>query len=577
MRYVMFLLLMIIPVAVFAQSIHQVDTDFSSEWEATGFNNGRAMVRDADGFFHIVYHSQDNPDSAPGGFCDIWYSHTLVPAPPIISADWAPAVKIVSLPGDDRYPSIAIFHGSAGVSNDIDWLHVVWQHCDPGGVYDIFFCSSQNALVPPPDAWNAPIPLHMSAQNSLVPDIDVSLGNGLHVVWQEEDVDPFSEIYYSRSVNNGVNWSGALNISMTLEVNSQMPDIATVIDFNGGPCPYYYYSNFLHVVWNDDVDPSSRPHILYTHSPDAGASWIPFEDVTIISGAAGQDGYPSLTVDRNDIPHVAWTTLNWAHDPDASGSYTPGLHPLVLNSFPGPDTGMYGVGVWTSVLYSWRPGGIWNSVETVSSGATDDEFPSIAVDPYDNLWIGYQMFDGTDYEIGGATKVIGTPPPWNLANLSMDAGHDDLFPSAATKKAGTSSPGYDVTWTKIDMDGSASGHGPPATMSPAHGIWFTGNTSYAPPVAIGDSPEGSLIQDFCVYPNPVLTGAWIFTGESSGLVKIFDLSGRVVFRESVMPDSNGNCFWGSVDGNGNPVPNGHYIVTLQNGDLLETRSIIVAR
>ncbi|MCK4506414.1 MAG: hypothetical protein KAW14_12435, partial [Candidatus Aegiribacteria sp.] len=111
MRCIMFLLLIIVPATVLAQPIYQVDGDLSSEWEATGFNNGRAMVRDADGFFHIVYHSQDNPDTVPGGFCDIWYSYTLIPAPPTISADWAPAVKIVNLEGDDRYPSIAIEHG----------------------------------------------------------------------------------------------------------------------------------------------------------------------------------------------------------------------------------------------------------------------------------------------------------------------------------------------------------------------------------------------------------------------------------------------------------------------------------
>jgi len=148
MKYVFILsLILILPVAVLAQNTHQVDTDLSSEWEATGFNNGRAMVRDADGYFHIVFHSQDNPDSPPGGYCDIWYSHSLVPAPPVNSTDWAPAVKIVNLAGDDRYPSIAIEHGSPGIANDNDMLHVVWQHCEPGSTYDIFYCSSPNAIV----------------------------------------------------------------------------------------------------------------------------------------------------------------------------------------------------------------------------------------------------------------------------------------------------------------------------------------------------------------------------------------------------------------------------------------------
>ena len=30
----------------------------STEWEATGFNNGRRMVRDSNGYFHAVWHAQ---------------------------------------------------------------------------------------------------------------------------------------------------------------------------------------------------------------------------------------------------------------------------------------------------------------------------------------------------------------------------------------------------------------------------------------------------------------------------------------------------------------------------------------
>ncbi len=575
MRLVFLFFLMIVPAVVMAQNFHQVDNDLSSEWEATGFNNGRSFVRDADGFFHIVYHTQDNPDSAPGGPCDIWYSHSLLPAPPAVSADWAPAVKIVSLEGDDRYPSIAIYHGSAGISNDIDMLHVVWQHCDPGGVYDIYHCSSPNANVPPPDTWNSPAVIFPSPHNSLVPDIDCSLGNMLHVVWQEEEY--FSEILYARSPDNGASWTSFANISNTVDANSQMPDIATIIDFPAPPSEYTYSSDVLHVVWNDDYESSSPPHIFYTQSPDAGTSWLPLEDVTSLSGAFGSDGYPSLTVDRDDVPHVAWMTEVIPHDPDSPGPYAPGADPVYANSFPGPYPFMYGT-INNSILYSWRPAGIWNPFETVGSGgSTDDEFPSIAVDPYNNLWIGYQMYGGSDYEIGGAAKVIGASPPWSITIISSDIDHDDLFPSLATKKAGTSTAGYDLTWTKIDSDLSAGGHGQTAAFSPAHEIWFSGNTVWAPPVAIGDSPEGILIQGFNVYPNPVQSGAWIFTGEASGLITIYDLSGHVVFRESIMPDGNGSCFWDSADNNGTPLPNGLYVVNLQNGELKESRSVIIAR
>ncbi|MCK5132037.1 MAG: T9SS type A sorting domain-containing protein [Candidatus Sabulitectum sp.] len=567
MRLLFMAVLIITPAAVSAQSIHQIDSDFSSEWEATGFNNARAMVRDGDGYFHIVYHSQDNPDTAPGGFCDIFYSHTLIPAPPMSSADWAPAVKIVSLPGDDRYPSIAIEHGSAGLSSDDDTLHVVWQHNEgePGTVYDILHCFSPNAQVPPPDVWSSPMPVHMSAHNSLVPDIDCSLGNILHVVWQEEGVDPFSEIFYSQSINHGNTWLPSANISMTAGANSQMPDVATIIDFLEPPSQYTYCSDVVHVVWNDDYYAPSPPHILYTLSPDAGGLWLPFEDISLISGSPGADGYPSLTVDRDDIPHVAWMTEILPAGPDP---YTPGANPALVSSFPGPDPRMYGV-LPNYILYSWRPG-MWAPCEVVSGMVGDEEFPSIAVDPYGNLWVGYQNWlSGIDYDVCGATKVIGSPPPWNLATLSNDLYHDDLFPSTATKKAGTSTAGYDLIWTKIDSDLSAGGHFPIAAMSPAHEIWFTGNTNYFY-VPVTSHDENVVGGNFFVETNPVLGGTWINTGNCSGDISIYDVSGRNVLERNIESEV-GRFYWDISS----ELPVGIYSIFFQMNDSHESVKVIV--
>ena len=120
MKTNLFLLVLFACTSIVLAQGHQVDGDLSSEWEATGFNNARSIVRDADGYFHMVYHTQINPDAAPGGPCDIFYSHTIVPAPPTSSMDWAPPIPIASMPEDDRYPSIGIEHGSTMNPSDDD-------------------------------------------------------------------------------------------------------------------------------------------------------------------------------------------------------------------------------------------------------------------------------------------------------------------------------------------------------------------------------------------------------------------------------------------------------------------------
>ncbi|MBD3278790.1 MAG: hypothetical protein GF388_10865, partial [Candidatus Aegiribacteria sp.] len=318
---ILYFLVLALAAAASAQGF-QVDTDLSSEWEATGFNNGRSMVRDADGYFHMVYHSQVDPNSPPGGPCDIYYSHTLVPAPPTSSADWSPAVPIVTLPEDDRYPSIAVEHGSSSVPGCNDTLHVVWQSLsDVTGVFDIYHISCPNRNVPPPDAWSIPAIVHTSPMNSLVPDIDCSLGNIVHVVWQEEDIEGgFSEILYSRSTDHGATWSPFFNVSQTPVTNSQMPDVATVIDFPEAPSYFTYYSENVHVAWNDDLA-TTPPDIYYTVSPNAGLTWTTPVDVSVNSGSGGEDGYPSMTVSRDDIPHIVWMHGVIPHDPDTPGPY----------------------------------------------------------------------------------------------------------------------------------------------------------------------------------------------------------------------------------------------------------------
>jgi len=552
---------------------HQVNNDLSSEWEATGFNNGRRMVRDSKGYFHVVYHSQMDPNGTPGGNCDIMYSHTILPAPPASSADWAPATMITfDESTDDRYPSIAVEHGSPVDPTDNDMLHVVWQSKDISGVYQIMYSSNLNCTMPVPGAWTPPFPVHASEKHSLVPDVDCSLDNVVHVVWQEEDYNPnfTSEILYSNSFDHGVSWSPFQNLSMT-EFNSQTPDVATVIDFIGPPSNYTYYSERVHVVWSDD-GPTSGPSIMYTSSPDAGNSWDIYENVSFVSGSYDGDGYPSLTVSKEDIPHVAWMHGVIPHDPTTPGPYMPGIDPLNPNSFPGPEVGMYST-LLQDIYYSGRNFGTWCPFEIVNEFMEENEFPSIAVDNTDMLYVAWQAntVPATDYNIHQAERMVAGGG-WFNETTFYHPDHDDLFPSEATKKTAMYTPGYDFVWTMIDSDLSATGHGQPAALSPAHEIWFSGNTSWTNPTSVEEKCTGITVSVFGLMNNPVSSGTWISTGSNGGIISIMDICGRTVHTESVPAGSDG-LFW-TV---GEKLPQGIYRVVLQNEQGIQSKSVTVIR
>jgi hypothetical protein len=129
--------------------------------------------------------------------------------------------------------------------------------------------------------------------------------------------------------------------------------------------------------------------------------------------------------------------------------------------------------------------------------------------------------------------------------------------------------GYDLVWTKIDSDLNAGGHGRPAALSPAHEIWFSGNTSYMY-VTIADHDENEAIDDFFAETNPVRSGTWINTGNSSGNISIYDLSGRVVLERNIESE-DGGFYWNVSSG----LPAGTYSILFEKEGSRETTNVVV--
>ena len=535
--------------AQYPNPIWQIDTSSSSEWEATAFNGGRRVVRDADGFLHTVFHSL--PAGAPptGTQCSIYYSHSILPCSGYLQpaqVDWSAPEEIAGVTEhvvDNRYPSIAIEHGSSSSPKGNDILHVVWQR-DPvgsGGDYEICYMNTMgDSFISggTPAVWSTPTLIwNTTSHHDLVPSIAINKDNHIHIVWQTEAWDGDSEILYVRSTDGGTTFTdeagnllsnfggGALPYNLSNNtLSSQCPSIACMIDetperaigSSMTAAPYVYNSTSVHVVWHDKTDATGGAgdyNIFYTHSGDDGKNWDPAENVSAMT-SRDRSIYTSIAVDYFDQPHIAYMhNCTNDHDPEppGPGNYLAGINPLNPVSFPGPDPNMYGT-LMQIVEYTYRTppglGGTWQTPETLTLGSVDDEFPSIAIDCNLGLHVAWQSWGSMipsptgQYTIMKAFKGFNwsTPYPsgwpigtgnWTIYELSSEiAGPDywdDLFPSIAPKKVSmftcSTQDDFDLVWTRINGVGSDA-----AIDAINQEIWYSGGTTWSDPPVIPPTP-----------------------------------------------------------------------------------------
>lgn len=449
----------------------------SSEWDATAFNNGRRIVRDANGYFHAFWHARGDLPAAPTGTgAHIYYSYTTAPAdePPSMAAQakWAPPICLTSdffsemSFEDHRYPSAAIEYDIFdGQWQDVNTIHLVWQgfigSAEGSAVnrYEVLYASIPVANPPTP-----PTPFAFVDQlswthdtDSLVPSIAINrhwidgetLQQNIHVVWQEEDINDggdsnlsgdelFSDIAYIRSTNSGLTWAGPAggwggydwdNITQTA-ANSQMPSVSCILDqFTGHPAArgrdeLGYNTNTVHVAYHEDVDTGdltmTEIHIFYQKSSDNGENWGAHFNVTLgadITGSDRREAYPSLAVDMLDRPHIAWMYNNlMPAEPLRQGA--PGVDYLAgvnpIETRSFPGPNPRMYGDANNMIAAYYyDGSVWNG-GSVGNPNHDNEYPTIALDRWMHSNVTFQSWDASRYDILRHTRLNTQSPAWPL-------------------------------------------------------------------------------------------------------------------------------------------------------------------
>lgn len=167
-------------------------------------------------------------------------------------------------------------------------LHVLWFDNRDGGAYEIYYKRSLDEGV----TWEPDVRLTDDPGVSFGPSVAVR-GVNVHVAWQDSR-DGNWEIYYNKSTDNGTTWGSDIRLTSAAET-SESPSIVAS-------------GSNVHVVWWDNRD--GNYEIYYKRSTDEGLTWEPDTRLTTDSSWSQ---FPQIAL-QDSILHVIWEDGRIAFD-----------------------------------------------------------------------------------------------------------------------------------------------------------------------------------------------------------------------------------------------------------------------
>ncbi len=184
---------------------------------------------------------------------------------------------------DKRIATINSYYPSVAVCNSI--VHVVWIDTRDGKG-EIYYKRSVNNG----ENWGIDERLTFHPAYSSYPSIAVC-DSIVHVVW-DDTRDDNGEIYYKRSIDNGMLWGADERLTNDL-AGSSFPSVAVC-------------DSIVHIVWADRRD--GNREIYYKRSVDNGVNW---EIDKRLTNDPAVSYYPSIAV-CDSMVHIVW--YDWRND-----------------------------------------------------------------------------------------------------------------------------------------------------------------------------------------------------------------------------------------------------------------------
>ncbi len=205
---------------------------------------------------------------------------------------WSAKTKVDDNTGwhEQNWPNIAVDGGGN--------LYLVWGDTRDGK-YSIYFAKSTDGGA----TWSADIKIsdQTSDADACPPSLAVDVSGNLFVVWNDNRNSGNWDVYFSKSMDGGANWSPSVRINDVAGTNRHGSQ-RVIVDNSG----------YLYAVWDDGRDEpydpyNDHPHNIYSStSVDGGVTWSGNVRVNDQIGSVGPSGPPGLTVDTSGNLYAIW-------------------------------------------------------------------------------------------------------------------------------------------------------------------------------------------------------------------------------------------------------------------------------
>ncbi len=444
-------------------------------------------------------------------------------------------------------------------------MHVVWYDFRDVN-FEIYYKRSTDAGV----SWGADTRLTNNTGYSLYPSVTAT-GSVVHVVWKDER-DGNWEIYYKRSIDEGVTWGADTRLTNN-SATSELPSVSVS-------------GSAVHVVWYDGRD--EHGVIYYKRSTDGGISW---GADTRLSDSSVSAGMASLTV-SGSVVHVVWN--DYRHDPvgfpeifykrSTDGGISWGTDTRLTNNpafsfFPSVSvSGSFVNVVWydsrdgNSEIYYKRStdGGIsWEADTRLTNNTADSWLPSVSVSGsvVHAIWMDKREGHDEIYYKRSTDEGMNWCTDTRLTNNSVESSRPSLTVSGSVVHV--------IRYDKRDGNFEIYYKRDP-----------TGNPIGIQPIS-NEIPNGfSLLQN---YPNPFNPSTIIrFNIKDPGFttLKVFDILGREAASlvNEQLKAGTYEVEWPAPTGNASNYPSGvyYYRIAIHSDklpaeDFVETKKMVMIK
>ncbi len=145
------------------------------------------------------------------------------------------------------------------------------------------------------------------------PSLALDSSNRPHISWQDRGFGASYEIAYVRS--NGTNWLTASGAVWT----PNSPNVSKNIGVSIRPSLEIDSNDRPHIAWSDNTSTGSSQEIYYVRWD--GSNWVDISGAGYSGGSNanitnnfGDSLTPSLELDNNNNPHISWSDLSWSNE-----------------------------------------------------------------------------------------------------------------------------------------------------------------------------------------------------------------------------------------------------------------------